>query len=50
MPAASVDDASTRVSLPPCPACGGVLVAVERLTVRQLAAQIWIEQLALDSS
>lgn len=50
VPAASVDDMSTRVSLPPCPACGGVMVAVERLTVRQLAVQLWIEGLALDSS
>ena len=37
VPAASVDDTSARVSLPPCPACGGVMIAVERLTVRQLA-------------
>jgi len=50
VPAASVDDTSTRVSLPPCPACGGVMIAVERLTVRQLAVQVWIEGLALDSS
>jgi Putative transposase len=50
VPAASVDDTSTRVSLPPCPACGGVMVTVERLTVRQLAVQVWIERLALDSS
>jgi hypothetical protein len=49
-PGTSVDDTSTRVSLPPCPACGGVMVPVERLTVRQLAVQIWIEGLALDSS
>jgi hypothetical protein len=48
--AASVDDASTRVTLPPCPTCGGVMVAVARLTVRQLAVQIWSEGLALDSS
>jgi Putative transposase len=46
----AVDDTSTRVSLPPCPACGGVMIAVERLTVRQLAVQVWIEGLALDSS
>jgi hypothetical protein len=38
------------VSLPPCPTCGGVMVAIERLTVRQLAVQVWIEGLALDSS
>jgi hypothetical protein len=50
VPAASVDDTSTRVSLPPCPACGGVMVAGEQLTVRQLAVQLWIERLALDSS
>lgn len=50
VPAASVDDPSTRVSLPPCPACGGMMVAVERLTVRQLTVQVWIEGLALDSS
>jgi hypothetical protein len=50
VPAPSIDDTSTRVSLPPCPACGGVRVVVERLTVRQLAAQVWIEGLALDSS
>jgi hypothetical protein len=50
VPAASIDDTSTRVSLPPCPACGGVMIAVERLTVRQLAVQVWIEGLALDSS
>ena len=48
--AASVDDTSTRGSLPPCPACGGVMVVVEQLTVRQLAVQLWIERLALDSS
>ena len=47
---AAVDDTSTRVSLPPCPACGGVMIAVERLTVRQLAVQVWTERLALDSS
>ena len=50
VPAASVVDTSTRVSLPPCPACGGMMVAVERLTARQLAVQLWIEGLALDSS
>ena len=46
----SVDDMSTRVSWPACPACGGMMVAVDRLTVRQLAVQLWIEGLALDSS
>jgi len=50
VPAASVVDTSTRLSLPPCPACGGMMVAVERLTARQLAVQLWIEGLALDSS
>jgi len=49
-PQAAPEDTSTRVSLPPCPACGGVMVAVERFTVRQLAVQAWIEGLALDSS
>jgi hypothetical protein len=48
--AASVDDSSTRVSLPPCPACGGLMVVVERLTVRELIVHVWIEGLALDSS
>ncbi len=50
VPAASVDHTSTRVSLPPCPTCVGVMVAIERLTVRQLTVQVWIEGLALDSS
>jgi hypothetical protein len=50
VPAASADHTSTRVSLPPCPTCGGVMVASERLTVRQLTVQLWIEGLALDSS
>jgi hypothetical protein len=49
-PAPSGDDTTTRVPLPPCPACGGVMVAVERLTVRQLAVHVWIEGFALDSS
>jgi len=49
-PAASTDETSTRVPLPPCPACGGVMVAIERLTVRQLAVQAFIDGLALDSS
>ncbi len=47
---AAFDDTSTRVPLPPCPTCGGMMAAVERLTVRQLAVQLWIEGLALDSS
>ena len=50
VPAASVDDTSTRVPLPPCPTCGGVMVAIERLNPRQLAVQVWIEGLAIDSS
>jgi hypothetical protein len=49
-PVASADDTSTRVSLPPCPVCGGVMVAVERLTVRQLAVQVWMEGLMHNSS
>jgi hypothetical protein len=35
------DDTSTRVSLPPCPHCGGVMIAVGRLTVQQLLLQAW---------
>jgi len=50
VPAASVDDTSTRVSLPPCPHCGGAMVAVERLTARQIAVQTFVEGLVLDSS
>jgi Putative transposase len=38
------------VSLPPCPHCGGVMVAIERLTARQIVRQAFIEGLALDSS
>ena len=38
------------VALPPCPRCGGVMVAFEQLTARQLAVQLLIEGLALDSS
>jgi hypothetical protein len=50
VPTATADDTSTRVALPPCPACGGVMVVVERLTVRQLAVHIFNERFALDSS
>jgi hypothetical protein len=50
VPTASVDETSTRVSLPPCPVCGAAMVVVERLTVRQLAVRVWLEGLALDSS
>lgn len=49
-PAVSLGDAAMPVALPPCPHCGGVMVAVERLTARQLAVQAFIEGLALDSS
>jgi hypothetical protein len=48
--AASTALTSTRVPLPPCPTCGGAMVAVERLTIRQLAVQAFIDRLALDSS
>ena len=50
VPAAPTGETSPRAPLPPCPACGGVMVAIERLTVRQLAVQVFIEELALDSS
>jgi hypothetical protein len=36
--------------LPPCPRCGGVMVAIERLTPRQVALQAFIEEGVLDSS
>jgi hypothetical protein len=49
-PAPSADDTPTRVALPACPHCGGTMVAVERLTARQIAVHAWIEGLALDSS
>ena len=42
--------AGGMASLPPCLIGGGVMVAAERLTARQLAVQVWIEGLALDSS
>ena len=48
--AVSADDTSTRVSLPPCPHCGGVMVVVERLTARHIAVQAMLGGLALDSS
>jgi Putative transposase/Transposase zinc-binding domain len=50
LPTASGNEMSTRVPLPPCPQCGGIMVAVKRLTVRQLAVHVCIEGLALDSS
>jgi hypothetical protein len=49
-PAASAEVTPTPVTLPPCPHCGGVMVAVERLIARQIAMQAFIEGLALDSS
>jgi hypothetical protein len=48
--AASVKATPTPVALPPCPHCGGTMVAVERLTARQLAMQAFIEGFALDST
>jgi hypothetical protein len=48
--AASAGDTPTPVALPPCPHCGGAMVAVERLSARQIAAQAFVEGLALDSS
>jgi hypothetical protein len=48
--AASADDSSTHICLPPCPACGGVMVAVERLSARHIAMQFFVEGLVLDSS
>jgi Putative transposase/Transposase zinc-binding domain len=50
VPAASADETCPSVSLPPCPHCGGMMVPVERLTVRQLAVQTFVEGLVLDSS
>jgi hypothetical protein len=50
VPAASAGDPTTPVALPPCPHCGGAMVAIERLTARQIAVQAFIEGLALDSS
>ena len=50
VPAVPTGETSTRVALPPCPVCGGVMVAVERLSIRQLAVQALIVGLALDSS
>ena len=49
-PAASAGDTPTSVALPPCPHCGGAMVAVERLTARQITVQAFIDGLALDSS
>jgi hypothetical protein len=50
VPAVSANETSTRVSLPPCPACGGVMVAIERLSARHIAMQLFVEGLILDSS
>jgi hypothetical protein len=50
VPTASAGDTTTPVALPPCPHCGGAMVAIERLTARQIAVQAFIEGLALDSS
>jgi hypothetical protein len=49
-PAAAAGDIPTPLALPPCPHCGGAMVAVERLTARQIAVQGFLEGLALDSS
>ncbi len=49
-PAVAAGDTPTPVALPPCPHCGGAMVAVERLTARQIAVQAFIEGLTLDSS
>jgi hypothetical protein len=49
-PAASTGDTPAPVTLPPCPSCGGTMVAVQHLTARQIAVHAWIERLALDSS
>jgi predicted RNA-binding Zn-ribbon protein involved in translation (DUF1610 family) len=49
-PTVSANETSTRVSLPPCPACGGVMVAIERLRARHIAMQLFVEGLILDSS
>jgi hypothetical protein len=49
-PAGPAADTPSPGSLPPCPHCGGVMVAIERLTARQVAVQAFIERGALDSS
>jgi hypothetical protein len=40
----------TPVALPPCPRCGGAMVALERLSARQIALHAFVEGRALDSS
>ena len=50
VPAASAGDTTTPVALPPCPHCGGAMVAIERLTARPIAVQAFIKGLAFDSS
>jgi hypothetical protein len=50
LPVSSTGDTPTPVALPPCPHCGGTMIAVERLTARQIAMQAFIQGLALDSS
>jgi hypothetical protein len=50
VPPDSVDDTPTRVRLPPCPRCGGAMVAVEQLTARQIAVHTFVGELVLDSS
>jgi len=49
-PSAPTGDTPRPVSLPPCPQCGGAMVAVERLSARQIAVHTFIDRLALDSS
>jgi hypothetical protein len=49
-PTAPPADTPKPMSLPPCPRCGGVMVAIERLTARQIAVQAFIEGGVLDSS
>jgi len=49
VPAASGYDTSTGV-LAAVVGLRRVMVVVERVTVRQLAAQVWIEGLTVDSS
>ena len=50
VPARSDDDTSTPVRLPPCPHCGGAMIAVEQLTARRIALQAFVDGLVLDSS
>ena len=49
-PASDAGAAPTTVALPPCPRCGGTMVAFERLSARQIALHAFIEGRALDSS